>query len=176
MTKPKLVPRDYWETPEEVIKIIEAHTGKDVTIDLCATPDNAKHAKYITEENDLFTICPTSFTDEICWMNPPFSSGNLNVFAKYATRVAEAGGTVYFMCPADPSVGYFHSTLIKSAVEVVSFETRIGYIPPAGVKKSSPRGPTWCVILQGTPDPSRVSVPLTVVPSRLNRMKTKPVS
>lgn len=61
-----------WVTPWKTYNKICDVMSLDLKIDVCATPENSKCAKYITPEMDFFK---TEVTED-AWMNPMYSRGN----------------------------------------------------------------------------------------------------
>jgi site-specific DNA-methyltransferase (adenine-specific) len=57
-----------WETPPELFKIYDDQYH--FTLDVCATPENTKCEKYFTIEDDGLK---QNWSNDICWMNPPYS-------------------------------------------------------------------------------------------------------
>src|SRR5262245_47178396 len=58
---------DEWETPQWFFD--ELHTTFAFTLDVAATPQNAKCPRYFTKVDDGLV---QDWGREICWMNPPF--------------------------------------------------------------------------------------------------------
>ena len=55
-----------WETPLELFEALDREFGFD--LDVCATADNAKCARYYTPEQDGLK----QRWEGACWMNPPY--------------------------------------------------------------------------------------------------------
>lgn len=55
-----------WETPDELFQPLDEEFH--FTLDVCATPENAKCPSYYTEEDDALI----QEWHGTCWMNPPF--------------------------------------------------------------------------------------------------------
>ncbi|NIQ10468.1 MAG: adenine methyltransferase [candidate division Zixibacteria bacterium] len=85
---------DEWETPPELFALLDREYH--FTLDVCATPENAKCERYFTvDDNGLLQ----SWAGEICWMNPPYS--NISNFMFYAHEQAyRNGATVVCLVPA----------------------------------------------------------------------------
>jgi len=58
----------YWETPPKFFNHLNAYYG--FTLDVCATPENAKCEKYFTEKDNGLSI--DSLWNGVVWMNPPY--------------------------------------------------------------------------------------------------------
>ena len=106
MTTPRTMPaqkpgkskQDY-ETPWELIHLIEAAMGSAFEVDLAARADNAKAPTFITPEEDSLIQPWCQYGRVMMWLNPPF--GNI---APWAKKCAEEGratdGVIYFLVPA----------------------------------------------------------------------------
>ena len=96
-----------WETPDSFFNALNAEFN--FTLDVCALPFNAKVPRYFSPaENGLIR----DWTNEVCWMNPPYDkTGPLWLQKAYST--AQQGGTVVALVQArqtDSKV--FHSTIM----------------------------------------------------------------
>lgn len=177
MTKPTVTPRDYWGTPDYIIKEIEALTKYKIRVDLCATADNAKAPIYVTEEDDLLSFGPDDwldlrrkgdgprgpfpFNDWAAFMNPPYSRGNLPVFAKKAIE-ASAYFPVFMLIPFVPCDKWWGEVLDQSTAYegVLLPRRRVNFVPPEGVKPSSQPSQHCIVVLDNRkPSGAIVSVP-----------------
>ena len=58
---------DEWPTPQSFFDA--QHARWNFTLDVCATPENAKCPRYYTRADDGLK---QSWTGERCWMNPPY--------------------------------------------------------------------------------------------------------
>jgi len=56
-----------WETPRDLFDALDREFH--FTLDVCATPQNAKCKRYFTVEDDGLS---QSWAGETCWMNPPY--------------------------------------------------------------------------------------------------------
>jgi phage N-6-adenine-methyltransferase len=56
-----------WATPQAFFDALDAEFH--FTLDVCATPENAKCARFFTEADDGLT---QSWAGETVWMNPPY--------------------------------------------------------------------------------------------------------
>lgn len=84
---------DLWATPQDLFNELNAEFGFE--LDVCATPDNAKCARYFTEDDD-------GLAQEwrgICWMNPPYGREIADWMDK-AYQSSLDGATVVCLVPA----------------------------------------------------------------------------
>ncbi len=82
-----------WATPQDLFDALHAEFGFDV--DVCATPENAKCARYFTEQADGLV----QDWHGTCWMNPPYGDG-IGRWIKKAWQSAQDGATVVCLVPA----------------------------------------------------------------------------
>ena len=73
--------RSDWETPHALFAELDAEFH--FTLDVCASQDNAKCARYFSAADDGL-VQPW---EGVCWMNPPYGRGVERWIAK-PTRVA----------------------------------------------------------------------------------------
>jgi phage N-6-adenine-methyltransferase len=92
-----------WSTPQWLFDRLNSEFH--FTLDVCATPENAKCERYITEEVDGLKQLWTG----TCWMNPPHAGrGCINPWIEKAMREAEQdNATVVALVPARPGSPWF---------------------------------------------------------------------
>lgn len=74
------------------------------TLDVCATPENAKCNCFLTKETDALSL---SWAGERCFMNPPYS--DLYSWVEYASsQVRLDCPLVVAILPCDTSTRWFH--------------------------------------------------------------------
>src|SRR5215831_17843290 len=73
-----------WETPQALFDRLHAEFG--FMLDVCATPDNAKCARYYTEADDGLSQSWVG----VCWCNPPYGK-TLPIWIAKAWTSAQAG-------------------------------------------------------------------------------------
>ena len=83
-----------WATPQWLFDALNARFQFDM--DVCATPENAKCASYLTKEDDGLTL---SWTGWRVWMNPPYGR-EIAWWVEKARREAEMGCLVVGLLPA----------------------------------------------------------------------------
>ena len=117
---------DLWYTPQDFFKKYD-DVYKFET-DVCATDDNAKCAKYYTEEMD-------GLSQEwrgVCWMNPPYGR-TISKWMKKAYESSLSGATVVCLVPARTDTGWWHNYAMKGDVEFIKGRLKFG-----GSKNSAP--------------------------------------
>jgi phage N-6-adenine-methyltransferase len=103
--------RQDWETPDELFNPLndEFH----FTLDVAASPENAKCSTYYTEENDGLL----KEWSGVCWMNPPFD--NKTKWIKKAYQEAQKGATVVCLVPARTNTNWWHDICMKGEVRFI---------------------------------------------------------
>lgn len=145
--------RDAWATPPDHYKHQCRKWGVHPTIDVAAEAHNTKCEVFITKDMDALSIDWMAFAYEkgvepIFWMNPPYSNDRkLRLcyrFCKKAYETAKAGGTILGLLPATPFSPWYQEfikTLKEEGRGDHDFpEGRIAFLPPPGIKASTPRG------------------------------------
>jgi phage N-6-adenine-methyltransferase len=90
-----------WSTPQDFFDLLNAEFQFD--LDVCATPDNAKCARFFTKEDD-------GLAQEwwgTCWMNPPYGR-EIDKWIAKARASALAGATVVCLIPSRTDTAWWH--------------------------------------------------------------------
>lgn len=92
-----------WATPQWLFDRLNSEFG--FTLDVCATPENAKCNRFFTKADDGLAQKWTG----ICWMNPPHAGrGCIDPWIQKALNTAESGeGMVVCLVPARPGSPWF---------------------------------------------------------------------
>jgi len=117
---------DLWATP---IEFFNKYNEKfNFELDVCATHENAKCAKYFTIDDDgLSKDWPG-----ICWMNPPYGREIIKWMEK-AYKSSLNGATVVCLVPARTDTKWWHEYAIKGDIEFIRGRLKFG-----GSKNSAP--------------------------------------
>ena len=99
---------DMWETPQDFFNNLDDEFH--FTLDVCATPENAKCMKYYTPEQD--GLC--QMWDGICWCNPPYGR-QIGKWVKKAYCSTFNGTTTVMLLPARTDTRWFHDYINKKA-------------------------------------------------------------
>jgi site-specific DNA-methyltransferase (adenine-specific) len=127
--------KDTWQTPEYVFNWLD--NIFDFDIDVCASESNTKCNNYFDEEySALDKNWSISYLDCIsynkkaptCWMNPPYSRGNLPLFMKKAYEEGLNGCTVVCLAPLDMTAWVRDWVIGKAEVWIP--DERINFINP----------------------------------------------
>ena len=98
-----------WETPQELFDELDAEFH--FTLDVCASPHNAKCEKYLT---DALTVPWTG----ICWMNPPYGR-NVGKWIQKAYAAAKNGATVVCLLPSRTDTKWWHDYCMKGEIRFI---------------------------------------------------------
>jgi phage N-6-adenine-methyltransferase len=134
--------RTTWGTPWPLFNEYDATFH--FTLDVCATADNTKCARYFSpEQNGL----DQDWSMDICWMNPPYGR-QIGAWMAKAYHSSLAGATVCCLVPARTDTRWWHAWVLgKGDIWYRQGRTTFdGATDPAGF-------PTLAVIYR--PPPSR---------------------
>ena len=115
-----------WATPQDFFD--ELDSLFHFTLDVCATPENAKCPNYFTEQQDGLHQSWVG----TCWMNPPYGRV-IGAWMKKAYESAKAGATVVCLVPSRTDTKWWHEYAAKGIVEFVRGRLKFG-----GHKNSAP--------------------------------------
>ena len=100
--------KDDWGTPDKLFKTLDNYFG--FTLDVCATPENAKCRRF-------FTLAEDGLSKEwqgVCFMNPPYGHQIKSWVAK-AKASADSGATVVCLLPSRTDTRWWHDYVMKAA-------------------------------------------------------------
>ena len=110
-----------WETPKEFFDRQDAVYHFD--LDVCATPGNAKCARYYTEEQDGLVQPWTGR----CWMNPPYGRTIGKWVQKaYESVRGEDADLVVCLLPARTDTAWWHDYCMKGEVQFIRGRLKFG--------------------------------------------------
>ena len=90
-----------WETPQDLFDRLNALF--DFELDVCATPENAKCARFYTKEDDAI-VQPWAKRN---WMNPPYGK-EIAAFCAKASEMGGGGARTVALLPARTDTQWFH--------------------------------------------------------------------
>lgn len=98
-----------WGTPQRLYNPLnnEFH----FTLDPCATPENAKCAKFYTRDDDGLK---QSWAGEIVFVNPPYGK-DIGLWIEKSYRESLCGATVVMLLPVRSDTKYFHDWILGKA-------------------------------------------------------------
>lgn len=127
---------DEWATPGWLFREYDAEFG--FTLDVCATPENAKCATFFTREQDGLS----QEWSGVCWMNPPYGA-TIGEWMEKALQESGRGVTVVCLVPARTDTGWWHDYATKGQVRFLRGRVKFG-----DAKNSAPF-PSAVVVFRG---------------------------
>ena len=132
---------DMWSTPQNFFD--QYNSVYNFDIDVCATAENAKCAKYFDKEvNGL-----EQEWEGNCWMNPPYGR-EIKHWMKKAYESSLKGATVVCLVPARTDTEWWHNYALKGEIEFIRGRLKFG-----DAKNSAPF-PSAVVVFRGVKDDS----------------------
>ena len=128
-----------WSTPQDLFDRLNDKWHFE--LDVCATPGNAKCARYFTAAEDGLS---QPWAPYMCWMNPPYGRA-IKHWVKKAYEEGLKGATVVCLIPSRTDTAYWHDYVMK-ATEIRFIRGRLKF---GGSKDSAPF-PSAIVIFDGS--------------------------
>lgn len=150
--------RDAWRTPDDLYRDLDRRFK--FAWDLAADATNTKSKNYLDAARDSLSIDWSKLRPPgAMFCNPPFSK--LKEFtAKAAASFDQCKSPIVMLIPGHRhEQGWFHHYILGVAAEILIPKGRVAYIPPNGVKSSSPSFPSMVIVY------ARVSRRMTVIRS-----------
>ena len=110
---------DLWSTPQDFFDKLNAKYA--FTLDVCATPDNAKCEKFFTKDDDGLV----QDWYGTCWMNPPYGR-TIGQWVRKAHKSSQSGATVVCLLPARTDTAWWHDFAAKGQVEFIRGRLKFG--------------------------------------------------
>lgn len=101
--------KDEWSTPQDLFDELDAEFN--FTLDVCATPENAKCADYYTKEQDGLRKAWRG----VVWCNPPYGRDVGNWVRRAYLSAAAGKATTVVLLPARTDTRWFHEYIYKRA-------------------------------------------------------------
>ncbi len=117
---------DLWATPDDFFAA--QHKKHGFTLDVCATPENAKCADYFTKEQDGLK----QLWQGVVWMNPPYGR-TIGNWMRKAYESFQDGAKVVCLVPARTDTAWWHDYAMKGRIEFIRGRLKFG-----GHKNSAP--------------------------------------
>lgn len=109
-----------WETPQELFDKLDAEYHFDV--DVCATQENAKCARYYTREDDGLK----QEWHGTCWMNPPYGRDIQKWMEKAYTESRVNGATVVCLVPSRTDTRWWHEYAMRGKIQFLRGRIKFG--------------------------------------------------
>ena len=114
-----------WETPQDLFDKLNAEFH--FTLDPCATPENAKCAKFYTKEQDGLK---QNWEGQTVYCNPPYG----REISRWVKKASEENALTVMLIPARTDTKWFHDYIYKKQ-EVRFIKGRLKF---GGEKNSAP--------------------------------------
>lgn len=103
---------DEWATPQSLFD--ELDKTFHFTVDVCASPENAKCSKYFTKETDGLK---QDWGGGVIWCNPPYG----REIGKWVERCANHLGLAVMLVPARTDTRWWHDYIYENPCASVHF-------------------------------------------------------
>lgn len=138
--------RDEWRTPGYLFDWAALRWGP-FDLDLAATPDNAKAARYFTKQYSALTARPWREFGSNAWCNPPYS--DVRPWIERAIEESRAGFLSTWLIPAFRGDVYHAELTQRFAAEIVLISPRVAFLTPGGHAKAGNTGGSMFVHFNG---------------------------
>jgi phage N-6-adenine-methyltransferase len=108
-----------WSTPDSIWLPLAKEFK--FTLDVCATPDNARCKRFFTLANDGLK----QQWQGVCWMNPPYGQ-QIKRWVRKAFDAAKNGATVVCLLPARTNTSYWHDLCSQGEIRFVRGYPKFG--------------------------------------------------
>ena len=110
-----------WATPQDFFDAANAEFGP-FTVDVCATPTNAKCAEFFTAEQDGLR---QEWAPRRCWMNPPYGRV-IGQWMRKAYEESKRGATVACLVPARTDTRWWHEYAVHGKIRFIRGRLKFG--------------------------------------------------
>jgi len=110
---------DLHATPQEFFDKLNAEFH--FTLDVCATPENAKCDMFFTKQDDGLK----QKWRGVCWMNPPYGR-EIGRWMQKGNEAASEGATVVCLVPARTDTKWWHDYAIQHEVRFIRGRLKFG--------------------------------------------------
>lgn len=129
---------DLWSTPQEFFE--RYNQRYNFTLDVCASPENAKCERYFTKEDDGLQQKWTGS----CWMNPPYGKEIKKWVRKAYESAIHNDAVVVCLLPSRTDTAWWHDYCMKGEIEFIRGRLKFG-----NAKNAAPF-PSAVVIFDGS--------------------------
>jgi phage N-6-adenine-methyltransferase len=134
--------RNCWGTPSDLFA--ELHVKYSFTVDACALSWNTKLPRFWSPVEDGLV---QSWAGERVWCNPPYGRGLIEPWVEKALE--RRAGVAVLLLPSRTDTAWFQALLGRPGVSITFLPKRVRFVPPPGVKASSPTEASILVEIQG---------------------------
>ena len=101
-----------WATPWELFSVLNISYGS-FTLDVCATGENTKCARYFSPEENGFA----QTWDGVCWMNPPYGRAIGSWLVKAVVEIQKGhADRVVCLLPARTDTAWWHNIVMPYGI------------------------------------------------------------
>lgn len=113
---------DHWATPQAFFDDVNERHGP-FDLDVCATTENAKCARFYTKEQDGLSL---PWTGRV-WMNPPYGR-TIGLWMKKAYESVESGEAHFIAClvPARTDTKWWHDYAERGRIKFIRGRLKFG--------------------------------------------------
>jgi phage N-6-adenine-methyltransferase len=108
---------DEWATPQAMFDRLNQEFT--FSLDVCATPENAKCPRYFTATDDGLK----QEWDGVCWMNPPYGR-SIGAWVKKAFESSLQGATIVCLLPSRTDTSWWHDFCLRGDVRFIRGRVR----------------------------------------------------
>jgi site-specific DNA-methyltransferase (adenine-specific) len=134
----------HWETPWDVFNPLHAEFG--FTVDVAASPANAKLPRYYTEEQNGLA---QDWSGERVWLQPPYGKE----IYPWTRKARDSGVLVVGLLPASTDLAWWHEDVVGHATELRWLRGRVRFLT-GGPYRASAFQPSVVVIWQPAAPPA----------------------
>lgn len=112
---------DEWSTPQRLFDQMSKKFGP-FDLDVCATPANAKCARFFTRNDDGLV---QKWAPSRVWMNPPYGR-TISKWMRKAWQESQRGAVVACLVPARTDTAWWHDYALKGQVHLIRGRIKFG--------------------------------------------------
>lgn len=109
-----------WSAPQDFFDKLNA--VHHFTLDVCATVENAKCARFFTKEQDGLA---QAWAPERCWLNAPYGR-NIKLWMRKAYEESLKGALVVCLVPSRTDTAWWHDYAMKGQIEFLRGRLKFG--------------------------------------------------
>lgn len=137
-------------TPEYVLDVVRAFANGPISLDPCTTPDNRTRAlRFFTKEDDGLGRDWGVKIDDVVWVNPPYSRGQLRVWVGACLKAYPAHVIALLPCDLGSVAG---QAVAGTASRICFPKGRIRFISPTDDIKTGAKQPSMLAYWGSAPN------------------------
>lgn len=132
---------DYWHTPPELYRVLDAEFG--FVLDAAAHANNALAPRWIDEQENALEV---DWDGSVVWCNPPYSKMGAFVFKAWE-QCQQQRNVIVLLIPAYTDPGYWWDCIVPHADEIRFLRGRVSFLEN-GETRQSARFPSVVVVFR----------------------------